>query len=78
MPVSPGSVLKDEIEFLGMTQKELASRMGRPSQVISEIIGGKKAVTPEIALELESVLGVKAHIWTNLESGYRLTLARND
>ena len=74
--VSPGSILKVEIDFLGITQKDLAARMGRPTQAISEIISGKKAVTPETALELESVLGIKAHVWVNLESGYRLTLAR--
>ena len=78
MPVSPGSILKDEIEFLGITQKELANRMGRPAQAINEIMGGKKAITPETALELESVIGIKAHIWLSLESGYRLTLARNE
>ena len=77
VPVSPGSILKDEIEYLGITQKELANRMGRPTQAINEIINGKKAVTPETALELESVLGIKAHIWTNLEAGYRLALARS-
>ena len=77
-PVSPGSILKDEIEFLGITQKELADRMGRPAQAISEIINGKKAVTPNTALELESVIGIKAHVWLNLESGYRLTVARNE
>jgi HTH-type transcriptional regulator/antitoxin HigA len=77
MPVSPGSVLKDEIDFIGMTQKELADQMGRPAQAISEIVNGKKSVTPETALELEKVLGIEAHIWVNLEAGYRLTLARN-
>ena len=78
MAVSPGSILKDEIEFLGITQKELADRMGRPAQAISEIINGKKAVTPQTAIELEHVLGIKAHVWVNLEAGYRLTLVRNE
>ncbi len=78
MPVSPGSILKDEIEFLDITQKELAARMGRPAQVVNEIINGKKAVTPQTAIELEKVLGIKAHIWVNLEAGYRLALARNE
>ena len=77
MPVPPGGILKDEIDFLGITQKELADRMGRPIQAINEIINGKKAVTPETALELERVIGIKAQVWVNLESGYRLTLARN-
>lgn len=77
LPVSPGSVLEEEIEYRGMTQKHLAARMGRPLPAINEIIRGKKSVTAETAFELEAVLGVPAHIWTGLETTYRMTLARN-
>lgn len=77
LPVSPGSVLEEEIEARGMSQRELARRMGRPVQVVNEIIKAKKAITPETALELEKVLGMSAHLWLNLETVYRLTLARN-
>ena len=77
LPVSPGSVLEEEIEARSMTQKELAGRMGRPPQVVNEIIRAKKAITPETALELEKVLGMSAQLWINLESAYRMTLARN-
>ena len=60
-----------------MTQKELAKRMGRPPQVINEIIKSKKSITPETALELEKVLGMSAQLWVDLETVYRMTLARN-
>ena len=60
-----------------MTQKELASALGRPVQVVNEIINARKAVTEETALGLERVLGIAAHVWTGLESTYRMTLARN-
>lgn len=60
-----------------MTQKELAARLGRPPQVINEIINAKKAITPETALGLETVLGISAGFWLNLETDYQLTLARN-
>ena len=78
LPVSPGSVLEEEIEHREMTQKDLAIRMGRPAQAINEIIRGKKSVTSETAFELEAVLGVPAHIWTGLETTYRMTLSRNE
>ena len=77
LPVSPGSVLEEEIMVRGMTQKELARRMGRPPQVINEIIRAKKSITAETALELEKALDMPAQFWLNLESAYRLTLARN-
>ena len=59
-----------------MTQRELAARLGRPAQVVSEIVNAKKAITPDTALELEMVLGIDAHFWSYLESRYRMTLAR--
>ena len=59
-----------------MTQRELATRLGRPAQVISEIINAKKAITPETALGLETALGISAAFWINLEAEYELTLAR--
>jgi HTH-type transcriptional regulator / antitoxin HigA len=59
-----------------MTQSGLALRMGRPPQVISEIISGKKQITEVTALELERVLGVPASFWLNLESNYQLARAR--
>lgn len=77
MPVPPGMVLREELEARGMTQKQLAQRANRPIQVINEIIQGKKAITPETALELERVLGISAQLWSNLESMCQLTLARN-
>ena len=60
----------------GMTQKELAQRMGRPIQSINEVIRGKRALTAETALDLERVLGIEASLWVRLEGDYRLALAR--
>lgn len=77
LPIPPGEVLGEEIEALGISQKQLAAALGRPVQAVNEIIRGKKAITEETALGLERVLGIGAHVWTGLESAYRMTLARN-
>ena len=77
MPIPPGEVLAEELEARGMTQKELAVRLGRPAQAINEIIKAKKAITPDTAIGLEKALGISAHFWVGLESDYRMTLARN-
>ncbi|MBI5115261.1 ImmA/IrrE family metallo-endopeptidase [Candidatus Poribacteria bacterium] len=50
--------------------------MGRPVQVINEIIKGVKSITPDTAIQLEHVLGTPAHVWLNLENDYQLTKAR--
>ena len=77
LPIPPGEVLGEEIEALGMSQKQLAAALGRPVHAVNEIIRGKKAITEETALGLERVLGIGAHVWVGLEAAYRMTLARN-
>ncbi len=74
--VPPGEFLADELDAVGMTQQELALRTDRPAQAISEIIHGKKQITFDTAIQLEKVLGIPAYIWTELESTYQLTRAR--
>jgi HTH-type transcriptional regulator/antitoxin HigA len=74
--IPPGEYLAEEIETRGLSQKELAKRMGRPLNAINEIINGKKAITAETALELEEVMPeIPARFWLNLEIDYRLTRA---
>lgn len=73
---APGETLADLLEERGMTQAELATRMGRPPKTVNEIIKGKAAITPETALQLERVLGASAHFWLAREAGYREALAR--
>lgn len=73
--IPPGEFLSEVLADLSMSQSELANRMGRPAQIITEIISGQKAITADTAIQLERVLGVPAHIWTGLEAEYRLVLA---
>lgn len=73
--VAPGETLQETIETLGITQAELAKRMGRPVKTINGIIKGRVEITPETALQLEKVLGVPARFWVNLEGNYRHALA---
>ncbi|MEA5510638.1 HigA family addiction module antitoxin [Crocosphaera sp. UHCC 0190] len=74
----PGETIEDILEERGMTQSELAERMGRPKKTINEIIKGKAAITPETALQLELVLNIPATFWNNREQQYRDYLARKD
>lgn len=74
--IHPGETLAETLEELGMSQAELAQRMGRPLQMISEIIQGKKAITAETALQLERATGVPANFWNSSQCNYEATLAR--
>ncbi len=72
----PGETLLEKLKEIGMTQAELANRMGRPKKTINEIIKGKASITPETALQLERVLGIPARFWNNREQLYRQYLTR--
>ena len=72
--IPPGEYLAEEIAARGLSQKELAKRMGRPLNAINGIINGKKAITAETALQLEEVMPeIPAKFWLNLEMDYQLT-----
>ncbi|NTU68215.1 MAG: HigA family addiction module antidote protein [Chlorobiaceae bacterium] len=74
----PGDTLAEQLDASGMTQVELAGRMGRPKKTINEIIKGKAEITSETAIQLERVVGIPADFWMNLERNYRLRLAEID
>ncbi len=74
--VPPGWVLEEILESKNMKPAELARRCGCSRTHIHKVLNAKVAVEPETAIQFERVLGVKAIIWTNLESAYRLHLAK--
>lgn len=72
----PGATLAETLEELGMTQADLARRMGRPMKTINEIVRGKAMILPDTALQLERVTGVPGSFWLAREAAYRTHLAR--
>lgn len=72
----PGNILKDELDSRGISQKEFAQDIGMQKTMLNEIIKGKRAITPEIALSLEKSLGIKADSWVRHQAGYELDCAR--
>jgi HTH-type transcriptional regulator / antitoxin HigA len=68
----PGEFLKDELEARGWTQEDLSEITGLPSPVISNIINGKRAISPDIASNLAAAFGTTAQFWMNLETSYQL------
>jgi HTH-type transcriptional regulator/antitoxin HigA len=74
--VGPGSRLQEELDARGWTQKDLAEIVGRPSQVINEIVRGIKQITPETAIQLGHAFDMSPEFWLDLETKYRLRVAR--
>lgn len=76
--IHPGEMIKDEIEFRGISQKALAAEIGLPASVLNEVLNGKRAVTTEYALLLEAALGIEADLWLKLQSDYNKQIAKSD
>ncbi|MFA6024072.1 MAG: HigA family addiction module antitoxin [Candidatus Gracilibacteria bacterium] len=74
--VHPGETLAENLEFLKISQKDLAIRTDLSEKHISQIINGSASISPETALRFERVLGIKASFWNNLEKNYQECLAR--
>lgn len=74
--VSPGDILEETLEAQGLSKSEFAERAGVSPKTVSLIISGQAPITSDNAIVFERVLGVSAQVWNNLESEYRLFLAR--
>lgn len=61
--VAPGMTVRRELDARGWTQDDLSRIMDRPVQVISEIVSGKKQITPETAMGLAAAFGTSAEMW---------------
>lgn len=74
--IPPGETLEEQLEQIGMTQVDFSKRTGLTTKHINEIINGKASITPETALRFESVLGIPASFWINLEANFQEAKAR--
>ena len=73
--IHPGEHLGDELEELGMSAAALARQLEVPTNRITEIINGQRAVTGDTALRLGHFFGTSAEFWLNLQKLYELRLA---
>jgi HTH-type transcriptional regulator / antitoxin HigA len=71
----PGSFIREELAERAWSQSDLARVIGRPLQVVNQIINGRKEITPQTALALGEAFGTGAEFWMNLEAQYRLWMA---
>lgn len=74
--VPPGETIRENMEVLGMNQKELATRLDITEKHLSNVLGGISPITYDTAIKLESVIGPSAEFWLELETGYQLNKVR--
>lgn len=77
-PTHPGEVLKDEIEERGISQRQLAERVGLTYSVVNEILNAHRPLTAKTALMFEAALDVPADSLMYLQTKYNMQTARKD
>jgi antitoxin HigA-1 len=76
-PIPPGEVLREQLEELGMSANALATALHVPTNRITGILNGTRALTPETALRLERYFsGTSAQFWVNLQTSFDLRKAQ--
>src|SRR3954452_12742074 len=77
-PIHPGEILADELAELKLSAAELARTLHVPTNRITQILAGKRAITADTALRLGQWLGTGPELWLNLQKSYELRLAEQE
>jgi addiction module HigA family antidote len=74
--IHPGEHLAEELRELGMSAAELARQLDVPTNRVTEILNGRRAITGDTALRLAHFFGTTAEFWLNLQSLFELRVAQ--
>jgi len=77
-PTHPGEHLADALNEIGMSAAELARQLHVPTNRITSILSGERAVTADTALRLGHWFGMSGDFWLNLQKHYELRLAESE
>ena len=77
-PTHPGEVIKDELEYRGISQRQLALQIGVPASQLNEVLNAKRPLSTEMALLIGQALNLEAEPLLSLQMKYNLLSARRD
>jgi addiction module HigA family antidote len=75
--IHPGQILQEELEARGLSATAFGLKLRVPPQRIQEIVGGRRAITPETALRIGRALGTGARLWLTMQQAYDLSQAES-
>ncbi len=75
MAVHPGMMIKPELEERGISQKDFAKMVGIQASHLSEVLNGKRTLTTDLAVKIESAIGLPAKILLSAQTQYELESA---
>lgn len=77
-PTHPGELLKEEIEYRGLSQKKLAGQMGISYTALNDILNERRPLTATTAMLFEAALGISAGMLMRLQMKYNMQVASED
>jgi antitoxin HigA-1 len=76
--IHPGEHLAEQLEELGMSAAELARRIKVPTNRVTLVLNGQRAITGDTALRLGHFFGTSAEFWLNLQKLFELRVAEQE
>jgi antitoxin HigA-1 len=77
-PPHPGLGLRDDFDALGLSIAKAANALGITRQQLYKVVNGTSAISPEMAVRLEVVIGSTADHWLRLQNAYDLAQVRQN
>ena len=77
-PTHPGELLKNEIEYRGITQTQLAKQMGMSHKVLNDILNQHRPLTTTTAMLFEAALGISAGLLMRMQLQYNMQIVSQD
>ncbi len=77
-PTHPGEVIKDELEYRHISQRELAAETGIPYKHLNDILNERRPLTAPVAMLIEAAVDIPSDMLMHLQMKYNIHVARND
>ena len=77
-PIHPGEILKEEIEYRGISQGKLATQMGMSYKMLNHLLNERRPLTTQTALLFEAALGIDSDLLMRMQLKYNSRIAKQD
>ena len=77
-PIHPGEILKEEIEYRGMSQSKLAAQMGISYRLLNNILNERRPLSSQTAMLFEAVLGIDSNMLIRMQTDFNMRIAKQD
>ena len=77
-PTHPGEIIKDEIEYRGISQKKFADAINVSYSLLNEVLNGKRPLNTELALLIEKALDIPAEPLLKMQARYNMLVVKHN